>query len=344
MITVKYLPLSLSASLMMTFALPALASVTVSSPSNGEQVGTPFKLSASASSCSSQPVSAMGYSLDNSSDTITVSSTAINTNVSSGTGNHTLHVKAWGDKGASCVTDVSVAVGAGTSSGGGLDIPSDATSVGSIQVLSNWKAVNDSGASGSSNGSMALVGSPSLTGSARRFITNFSNDGGERYQISFGDDESATNFVYDGWVYLTSSSSKVANLEMDLNQVMSNGQTVIFGFQCDGWSGTWDYTANAGSPTKSKDVWVHSGAACNPRSWSINTWHHVQIYYSRSSDGVVAYHTVWLDGKGQAINATVASAFALGWAPTLLSNFQVDGYGSGGQSVVYLDDLVIYRW
>jgi hypothetical protein len=315
----------------------------VSSPSNGEQVGTPFKLSASASSCSSQAVSAMGYSLDNSSDTTIVSSTSINTSVSSGTGNHTLHVKAWGDKGASCVTDVSVAVGASSSSGG-VDIPSDATSVGSIQVLSDWKETNDTASSGRTNGSMALVGSPSLSGSARRFITNFLNDGGERYQISFGDDESATNFVYDGWVYLTSSSAKVANLEMDLNQVIPNGQTVIFGFQCDGWSGTWDYTANAGSPEKPKDVWVHSGAACNPRSWSINTWHHVQIYYSRSSDGVVAYHTVWLDGKGQAINATVASAFALGWAPTLLSNFQVDGFGSSGQSTVYLDDLVIYRW
>ena len=342
--TVKHLPLSLSlsASLMMTVALPALASVTVSSPSNGEQVGTPFKLSANASSCSSQTVSAMGYSLDNSSDTTIVNSTSINTNVSSGTGTHTLHVKAWGDKGASCVTDVSITVA--TSSSGGFEIPGDATSVGSIQVLSGWKANNDSASSGSSNGSMAIVGSPSLSGSARRFISNFSNDGGERYQISFGDDESATNFLYDGWVYLTSSSAKVANLEMDMNQVMPNGQTVIFGFQCDGWNGTWDYTANAGSPEKPKDTWVRSGAACNPRSWSINTWHHVQVYYSRTDAGVVTYHTVWLDGKQQAINATVSSAFALGWAPTLLSNFQVDGYGSGGQTIVYLDNLVVYRW
>jgi hypothetical protein len=342
--TVKHLPPSLSLALMMTFTIPALASVTVSSPSNGEQVGTTFKLSANASSCSSQAVSAMGYSLDNSSQTTFVYSTAIDANVSSGTGTHTLHVKAWGNQGAACVTDVAVSVAGSTSSGGGLDIPSDAASVGSIQVLGNWKEANDSAASGGANGAMALVGSPSVSGSARRFISNFYTDGGERYQVSFGDDESSTNFVYDGWIYLTSSSKEVANLEMDLNQVMSNGWTVIYGFQCDGWSGTWDYTANAGSPTKPKDVWVHSGAACNPRSWSINTWHHVQIYYSRNSSGVVTYHTVWLDGKGQAINATVSSAFALGWAPTLLTNFQVDGYGASGQSVVYLDDLVIYRW
>jgi hypothetical protein len=337
------LSLSLSASLMMTLTLPALASVTVSSPSNGEQVSSPFKLSADASTCSSQPVSAMGYSLDNSSQTAIVNATTIDATVSSGTGSHTLHVKAWGDKGASCVTDVAVSVG-GSSSTGGLDIPSDATSVGSIQVLGDWKATDDSGTTGKANGAMAVVGSPSVSGGARRFISNFTKDGGERYQVSFGDDESATNFVYDGWIYLTSSSKEVGNLEMDLNQVMSNGWTVIFGFQCDGWSGTWDYTGNAGSPTKPKDAWVHSHAACNPRSWSINTWHHVQIYYSRTSSGVVTYHTVWLDGKGQTINGTVASAFALGWAPTLLVNFQVDGFGASGQTTVFLDDLRIYRW
>lgn len=334
--------ISLSASLMMILAVPALASVTVSSPSNSEQVGSPFKLSANASSCSSQTVSAMGYSLDNSSDTTTVNSTSIDTNVSSGTGNHTLHVKAWGNEGASCVTDVAITV---TSSGGsGPDIPSGATSVGSIQVLGGWKASNDSGASGSSNGSMAVVGSPSQSGSARRFITNFSSNGNERYQVSFGDDESATNFVYDGWVYLTSSASKLANLEMDMNQVMPNGQTAIFGFQCDGWNNTWDYTKNAGTPEHPSDAWVKSGAYCNPRSWSVNTWHHVQVYYSRTDAGVVTYHSVWLDGNEQAINATVPSAFALGWAPTLLTNFQVDGYGSGGQVTAYLDNLVVYRW
>ena len=161
MTLVKYL--SLSTSLMMTLALPALASVTVSSPSNGEQVGSPFKLSANAGSCSSQTVSAMGYSLDNSSDTTTVNSTSIDTNIAAGTGSHTIHVKAWGDKGASCVTDVDVTVTSGGGSGGsgGVYIPGNATKVSSIQVLGGWKASNDSGASGSSNGSMAVVGSPS---------------------------------------------------------------------------------------------------------------------------------------------------------------------------------------
>jgi len=42
---------------------------------------------------------------------------------------------------------------------------------------------------------------------------------------------------------------------------------------------------------------------------------------------------------------TVPSAFALGWAPTLLTNFQIDGAVAGSDTATaYLDDLTIYRW
>jgi hypothetical protein len=53
---------------------------------------------------------------------------------------------------------------------------------------------------------------------------------------------------------------------------------------------------------------------------------------------------VWLDDVQENINTTVNSAFALGWAPALLTNFQVDGLGASGSNTVYLDDLTIYRW
>ncbi len=52
-----------------------------------------------------------------------------------------------------------------------------------------------------------------------------------------------------------------------------------------------------------------------------------------------------LDGAVQTINAKVFAAFKLGWAPTILTNFQIDGALSGsGSSTVYLDNLSIYRW
>jgi hypothetical protein len=338
--------LSFAPLLLAAAVTPALAGVTINNPASGAQVSSPFTLSALSSSCSSQSVAAMGYSLDNSSDTTIVDKSSIDAQVQSGTGAHTLHVKAWGNKGASCVTDVAITVtGVASSSSGESVVPSDAVSVSNLQNQGAWHAINDSGSGGSSSGSMSVVNSPSRTGNARKFVTHYSNYGDERYSSSFGDDTDSTNFLYDAWVYLASPSTGVANVEMDLNQVMSNGQTVIFGFQCDGWSGTWDYTANKGTPTKPNDQWVHSSAKCNPHSWGANAWHHVQISYSRNDSGVVNYKSVWLDGAEQGINATASSAFALGWAPTLTTNFQLDGAtSSSGSSTVYLDDLIVYRW
>jgi hypothetical protein len=331
--------LSIATSLLMTFAIPALAGVTVTSPANGAQVATTFNLVAAAPVCSNQTVAAMGYSLDGSSDTTIVNSSSINASVASPTGGHTLHVKAWGNQGAPCDTDVAITVTTTTS-----PIPQGAISVSSIQTMNVWTAANDSGGQGSSSGAMAMVNSPSQSGNARRFATSFTNYGDERYSTAFGDDTTHLNFFYDGWVYIGNSASEIGNIEMDVNQVIANGQTVIFGFQCDGYSSTWDYTANVGTPTSPIDTWLHSGASCNPRNWSVNTWHHIQISFSRTAAGVVTYHTVWFDGAQETINATAASAFALNWAPTLLTNFQVDGLGSGGTSTVYLDNLTIYRW
>jgi len=341
-VRVNIVKCSLVSSFFATLVFPVMASVTVNSPANGAQVGTPFSVSATATSCSSQNVASIGYSLDNSTDTTVVSGTTLESSVASGSGAHTLHVKAWGQQGASCVTDVAITVGASAASSA---VPSDAASNGGLQIPNNWVGLNDSGSAGGSSGWSAILNSPSRSGSARKFVSSYSDYGDQRFSASFGDDTTSTNFLYDVWVYLPYPSNAIANLEMDVNQVMANGQTVIFGFQCDGWSGTWDYTANKGTPQKPVDAWVHSSAGCNPHSWSTNTWHHVQVSYSRDDSGNVNYKAVWLDGAESALNVTVPSAFALGWAPTLITNFQLDGsLAAGGTAAAYLDDLTIYRW
>jgi hypothetical protein len=216
--------------------------------------------------------------------------------------------------------------------------------VSAIQTLSKWKLADDSGTRGTASGAMTVVALPSLSGQARQFATRYTNGGGERYWISFGSDATATNFFYDAWIYLSNSASGIDTLELDMNQVTANGQTVIYGFQCDGNSHTWDYTENAGSPTNYVDHWLHSEKACNVHNWAVDTWHHVQIWYSRDASGNVTYHSVWLDGMEQQIDATVPSSFSLGWAPVLLTNFQVDGQGASGSSNAYVDKLTIYRW
>ncbi len=330
--------------------------VSVSEPSGNSTVSSPFALDATSTSCSSQGTSAMGYSLDSSSSTAIVYGTSVTASVTAAAGAHVLHVKSWGNAGAACDTDVNINVsGSGTTSssgssvapsgGSGPYVPSNAISVTNIQAFGDWVSVFDPGTSGQATGAMAMTGSPSLSGNALEFYTTYLWYGGELYYANFGDDSTSSNFVYDGWVYLDNSSGSIANLEMDMNQTMANGETVIFGFQCDGWSGTWDYTENAGTPAAPVDHWVNSSAACNAQTWAQNIWHHVQVSYSRDGYGNVTYQSVWLDGNQQQINATVPSAFALGWAPTLLTNFQVDSITPGASSsTIYLDNLAISRW
>jgi hypothetical protein len=226
-----------------------------------------------------------------------------------------------------------------------VNVPSNATQVAGIQALTSWQAVQDGGGTGSASGTTGIVSNPALSGTARQFETSYTNGGSERFYATFGTDAESTHFVYDGYIYIASPSNDVANIEMDINQVIANGDTVIIGFQCDGYSKTWDYTANTGTPQNPTDSWLHSSAACNPQSWSTNAWHHVQISYSRDDAGNVTYESVWLDGAQQTLNVTVNSAFALGWgAGALVTNFQIDGYGASGTTNVYLDNLTISRW
>ncbi len=320
-----------------------LTNVTVSQPNPGAKLVSPFTVIASGAQCEGQPITAFGFSIDNSSSTTIVAGGSLNAPVSSPLGAHTLHVKSWGNQGAGCVTNVGINVVPSPVS----QLPSNAIAVESIQTLTGWEAAIDSatGATTSTSGTTGLSGSPSMSGTSRQFATSATNYGGERYDVSFGADTSTSNFLYDGWIYLTSSSANIANLEFDLNQVLSNGQTVIFGFQCDSWTGTWDYTANAGTPENYSDVWLHSPHPCNVHNWTQNSWHHLQISYSRDQNGNATYHSVWFDNVEQDLNVTVPDAFNLGWSPTLLTNFQVDGASSAeSSSAVFLDKLAVYRW
>ncbi|HXU17952.1 MAG TPA: hypothetical protein VN708_22785 [Terriglobales bacterium] len=336
----------ITCSAVLTLSLPALAGITVNSPANDSDVSTTFKLSAISSVCSSTSVDAMGYSFDHSSDTTVIKAQSIDKSISASTGTHTLHVKSWGP-GTACVKDIVINVKSSTSvsTTSSTSIPSYADSVSSIESLGGWRAKHDSGGAGTSTGSMSIVSSPSKYGSSRKFYTTFTNNGTERYSVSFSDNTSAKNIFYDAWIYLTSSASKIGNLEFDVNQTMDNGQTVMAGFQCDGWTGHWAYTVNTGSAGSPKPRWVSkSGTSCNPRNWSTGKWHHVQASMSRDSSGYVTYHYIWLDGAQVYIGAKAFCAMSLGWGDVINTQFQVDGYGSSGSVTAYIDGLKVSVW
>jgi hypothetical protein len=322
-------------------AAPALAHVVVASPHPSAKVISPFWLSAKAEPCSSQAISAMGYSFDNSTYTAIVPGDSVSLSVAAGVGAHVVHVKSWGVLGAACVSDVAITVAPSPVE----SVPAHAKVAKELQLWTGWHAIHDTGAGpGISHGAMTLATKPALSGVARRFFTTYSNSAGERYYINFATESAPMHFLYDTWVYIASPSGDIANLEMDMNEVIRNGDTVIYGVQCDGYTNTWDYTTNAGSRKHYDDVWLHSKAWCNPREWSTNAWHHVQMTYSRNSAGDVTYHSIWLDGVEAEINETVPSAFSLGWGKCLLTNFQVDGLGGYGKATVYVDHMTVYRW
>jgi hypothetical protein len=322
-------------------AVPAVANVTINSPRENARVVSPFWLSAIASPCSSQPIVAMGYSFDDSTNTSIVNGASVSKVIGFSTGAHVLHIKSWGTQGAPCVTSINLTVVPPPTSA----IPSSAIKTTAIQTLGSWEASIDiATGNGISSGIMGIVSLPSQSGYAREFTATYSNSSGERFDVPFGVDTESRNFFYDAWVDIVGPSNDIANLEMDMNQVMANGQTAIFGFQCDGYWGTWDYAVNGGTPQHPSDTWRHSYSECNPREWSTNAWHHIQISYSRDEAGNVTYKSVWLDNIEDDLYVTVPSAFALGWAPTLLTNFQIDGLGTSGSAKVYLDNLTISRW
>ncbi len=215
-------------------------------------------------------------------------------------------------------------------------------SSGHLDGADKWEWNHDPGTPGSSRGSSLYpVTSPSLDNEARGFFVTYSNHGGEIYHLSFAKDTEVSNFVYDTYIYLT-DPSEIQNIEMDMNQVMSDGRTVILATQCAGGSGTFEYTTISNGGTH----WHPSNIPCNPKKWTANTWHHVQIATHRDDSGNVTYDWVNLDGTATNFkNATGPSAENLGWEiGDLLLNFQLDGASDSGSITAYVDELTIDRW
>jgi hypothetical protein len=169
----------------------------------------------------------------------------------------------------------------------------------------------------------------------------YARHGGERWHVSFAKDASATHFIYDTYVYIV-DPAQVGNIELDMNQVMSNGATVIYGTQCSSYSKTWEFTTVSGGAH-----WHSSNIPCNPKNWAAKTWHHIQIASHRNSSGDVTYDWVNVDGTHSVFkNATGYSAEKLGWAHgDLLINFQLDGaYSGSGSITAYIHKMTIFRW
>lgn len=313
---------------------------TLTSPLPGSTVSFPPWIQAQNTGCNGLAPVYFGYSIDDGNGfTSGVTTSEIDApDPTMSAGIHSIYFKSWTINGECPALSSTFAVTG--SAGVGDTIPPNAISSGDLDGASEWQWNHDPGTPGTSGGSSLYPATDlTLDNAAREFHVTYSDSAGELYYLPFGSDPTATHFVYDAYVYLV-DPSRIQNIEMDMNQVMSNGQTVILGTQCASGSGTWEYTTVSGSAQ-----WNPSNILCNPKAWTANTWHHVQIASHRDPTGIATYDWVNLDGiLSNFQGASGASALSLGWPPgDLVLNFQLDGAGSGSMTVD-IDQLTIYRW
>jgi len=308
-------------------------------------VPLPTSVRAHNAGCDGLTPISFGYTIDNKSKFVLgVTGHDINTtDQTMSAGTHTIHFTSWNVKGMCPVVDTSFTATEAVGHTTGHTIPSNAISTGSLDGASNWEWNHDPGTPGESRGSSLYpANSETLDGASRELYFTYSDNGGEIYHLTFAHDATVTHFVYDTYIYLI-DPSQIQNIEMDMNQVMSDGRTVIFGTQCASGSGTFEFTKVANGGTH----WYPSNIPCHPKAWTANTWHHVQIASHRDSDGVVTYDWVNLNGTYTDFkDASGSSAENLGWPiGDLLLNFQLDGDGAGGEPITaYIDKMTIYRW
>jgi hypothetical protein len=317
--------------------------VTVASPVNGAKVSSPVLVRAHNVGCDGVPPSSFGYSIDDASGLVK-GETAFDIDVTAQavpSGTHTIHFKSWTSH-AECPTVNSTFTVGGTSNPPVTGIPSYAASSGDLDGSDKWTEEHDGGTPGKSKGSTVYPSSTPLYDDARKFYMTYSDQAGERWSNTFTHDAQSTYFVLDTYILLP-NPSEVKNVELDLNQVTSNGETIILSTQCSGEIGQWEYGDTVGS----HDHWKSSGIKCNPAEWKANVWHHIQIGEHRETNGFVTHDYVTIDGvKSLFKNATLESAHFLNWgAADLNTQFQIEGASSGSGTVTaYIHKFTIYHW
>jgi hypothetical protein len=222
----------------------------------------------------------------------------------------------------------------------GPRIPSNAVTSGILDGSNNWAWQHDPGTTGSSSGTSTYPNSsPSLDGHSRLFTSSYTDFGGELFHLSFGADTAPTHFVYDLNVYVV-NPPQLQNLELDMNHVIPNGDTVILATQCASGSATWEVTIN--------HHWHPSNLPCKVTTWAPNQWHHIQIATHHDSLGNVTYDWIGFDGVySDFIGQSGPQASALNWHPIgdMLINFQIDGsQRTSGSITVYANEIQVWRW
>ena len=328
------------------FALPAFASVTVSSPGGGTTSASPVHFVATGSSpACSKGVASMGIYTAPYQLAYTVGGSKIDTYLSLSSGTYNTVVQQWDNCGWSSTTPVTITVGGGTSSGGktfynlqkssgwtgyallppSFGICSGCKSSGP-QLIWSWTPNISSPSMDGISTKTSLGGGTTQWGDAlwnNHLIGDFSSQGLPDLNHTLV--QQYHNFTYDVYFWVKDASVSQA-LEFDINQFFG-GKSFIWGHECRIAGGhEWDTWNNQ------TQHWVPSGVPCNPVS---NAWNHLTINVQRTSTNKLLFHSITLNGK-MAVLDRYDTPTSTNWYGITV-NYQIDENVNGTPYSVYLD-------
>jgi hypothetical protein len=310
------------------------AGVSVTTPTNNQQVGSPTNFIASATSPYGN-IASMTINVD-SQNLYNVYADHLNTNLNLGSGGHSVYVKAWDVYGHYFQQVLNITVGSG--GGPGRQI------VSSIQNLAGWQSCDTcAGPGGHGHPDVHWMRqgetNPSLDGKTAEFYLGKTTDGNHNYSNALfyerlTPNTNANNFILDFYVYVR-DPSVIQGLEMDVFY-SRGGHKNYFLTECDArgqYKNTWQVSDAV------HDQWQHTGLPCVIRPYS---WNHVVLQFQRNSDGSTKFVSVSMNGNLQYVNRTYA-ALSVNSSEMNVA-IQLDGDENQDPIDIWTDEMTLTSW
>lgn len=178
--------------------------------------------------------------------------------------------------------------------------------------------------------------SPSLSGASTEFFISGQPYSDVLFWRKLGAQDWATHYNFDFWVYLDQASWYAEALEYDFFQ-FANQREYMFGSQCHYATGHWDIWNQATSH------WIQTPLPC--RKLAPNAWHHIVWQYHRTSDTLMHYDWLAVDGAWYPLNWTEpSSAMPSGWTDNLGVQWQLDTAASPLAFHEWVDKVNVKIW
>jgi hypothetical protein len=309
------------------FAIPAMAGVNVSSPSNGATVGSSVNFVATATSSCSKGVSAMGIYTSPGALAYVVNGVRLNKSINLASGTQYPVVQEWDNCGSSTRTQLTLHVGSSSGSGKTFsDLQSRKGWTGYALLPPSFGICSSCTSTGSKTkwSWTQNLASPSMDGKSTKstygggtvqwgdilwnnhLIGDFSSQGLPDFSKTLV--PSLHYFTYDVYFWIGNTADSQA-LEFDINQFV-NGKSYIWGHECR----------------------IDGGIPCNPKS---NAWNHLTLQVQRTSDGHLLFHSITLNGN-TAVLDRYDNPTARNWYGITV-NYQIDGDKYKTPYSVYID-------